>query len=70
MTPAEIQSGLVRIAGELAELANEISHLVPAGCDRNAAILEAYNRTGGASAEVGRANRAFRRAICDAMGGE
>ena len=70
MTPAEIQAGLLRIAGELAEYADEISQLVPEGCDRYAAILEAWNRTGGASAETKRAAGAFSRAIQDAMGGE
>ena len=60
---AAIPAELERIAGELAEYADEISQAIPPNCDRYAAILEAYNRLGGASAEVRRANRALRRAI-------
>ena len=58
-----IPDRLDAIAGELAEYADEIRQAVPPKCDRYAPILEAYNRLGGASAEVQRANRTLRRAI-------
>lgn len=67
---ATIQAELLRIAGELAELANEISRMVPANCDRDSLILAAYNRTGGAAKEVERAHRDFTWAIREIVGGE
>ena len=62
---ATIQAALGRIESEAAQTADAIRRMVPDGCDRDAAILAAYNRTGGIAAEARRAIRDFTRAIRD-----
>ena len=64
-TVADITLDLHRIERELIDIANEIGQMVPEGCDRNAAILEAWTRIGGMAAEAQRAKRAFARAILE-----
>ena len=70
MTPAEIQAGLVRIAGELAEYADEIARMVPEGCDRYDHILAAKNAAYASKARATDAATLMGWAIQDAMGGE
>ena len=62
-TIADIVTDLHRLERELIAIANEMRQMVPESCDRDNLMLAAYNRTGGAAAEVGRANRDFARAI-------
>ena len=60
---ATLQRQLAEHEADLLRIAQEIKRMVPSGCDPNALILSAFNRTGGASAEVGRAHRDFTQAI-------
>ena len=62
-TIAAIQRNLAEIERLAAETADAIRQMVPDGCDRDAPILAAWNRTGGIAAEAARAIRDFRRAI-------
>ena len=62
-TATEMILDLHHIERELDEIAREIRQMVPDGCDRNALILTAYNRCGGAASEVARAKRDFAWAI-------
>ena len=65
-TIAGIQRNFAEIERLAAETADAIRHMVPDGCDRDAPILAAWNRTGGIAAEATRANGDFLRAIREA----
>ena len=66
---AALQADLTRIAGELDRIAAELASMVPGNPDRYDLMLEAYNRIGGVSAEVRRANGCISLAIRKEMGG-